>query len=229
MKWFLRMLGVACLLGVAVCCSDSNSDTSALEEEVVIDGTVYSAHYVQTYVEVERLSVIPTGDHVTVHCTGAKFDGSVLGASFGDNGFNDRIAVNSTKAISNRFASVDLVCDSDFDEHHKAGTSLSDVAFLAGVSPYAYIRSAYTETYDWKKVPDLFEANSIELNFRRGYFPVCKRLSEVGVDDLILLDPVFCLFLESPSTSMRACQMTLILTDDKGKKISTAFDWPAGK
>ena len=68
------MLGVACLLGAAVCCSDSNSDTSAPEEEGVIDGTVYSAHYVQTYVEVERLSVIPTGDHVTVHCTGAKFN-----------------------------------------------------------------------------------------------------------------------------------------------------------
>ena len=223
------MIGIVCSLGAIVCCSDADTDTTPPEEGGEIDGAVYSTHFVQVYVDVKELSVISTGDHVTVHCNGTKTSGSVLGDSFGDKGYNKRIAVNSTKAISNRISKIDLVCAGDFDERHKAGTSLSDVVFLAGVSPYAYIRSNYTETYDWKRVPELFAENAIQLNFQAGYFPVCKRLSEIGANDLMMLDPVFCLFFEAGSTPKQSCKTTLTITDDKGKTISAVFDWPAGK
>ncbi len=226
MNWFLRMIGIVCSLGVIECCSDMNTDTTPPEEGGEIDGAVYSTHYVQQYIDVDLLSsAIHNENSVRIYCAGQAYGGGYFADRYGDNGFNRNIGINSTRVILNCFTAIDLVWDSDFDDCHKAGVSLADIAFVAGVSPYKYIKSGYIETFDWKNRPAAFTENSLSMNFWSTNFPIYRRLSEVSGEDLALMERMFYLVFEVQPTLSKTHKMTLTVTDNAGRKIPLAFDW----
>lgn len=86
------------------------------------------------------------------------------------------------------FRDIDVICNTEWDDLHPAGSSLRDIAWLAGVSTYPYIQNAYSEfrysPYEWSE----FYRNCYgeTANDWRGY-PVDKPLKDISPDDLILL------------------------------------------
>ena len=195
----------------------------------VIDGMSYSKHYVQQYIDVDLLSTGNNENPVRIHCKGQAYGGAQFSDRYADNGYNRTIAVNSTRVILNCFTKIDLVSDSDFDDRHNAGSSLADIVFVAGVSPYKYIKSGYTETYDWQNRPAAFTELALNLNFWSTNFPIYRRLSEISGEDLALMERTFFLVFEAQPTLSKTHKMTLTVTDNTGKKIPLAFDGKAAE
>jgi hypothetical protein len=92
------------------------------------------------------------------------------------------------------FTSIDMVSNADFDEQHPANSSLNDIVRFMSISLYPYILSGYKDTFDWERnLPENFkcekrlseQANNHEASC---YHPVDKRLSEIILSDLVLVD-----------------------------------------
>lgn len=92
--------------------------------------------------------------------------------------------------------SINAVALTDFDETHKAGCSLNDIARLMSVSPYKYINSR--REYDYSEDENLSQSfRSIFAKYYQNpsnytcdphyYYPVDKLLSDITSEDLILL------------------------------------------
>lgn len=96
------------------------------------------------------------------------------------------------------FQQVSITSDADFDESHRAGESLGDIARFLSVSPIKYIQSGYKAEYDWgamssqqKEFCDIWGLCSKEL-LDNGYntsnfFPVDSKVSQLTSADLVLL------------------------------------------
>ncbi len=194
-------------------------------EQEQIAGAAYSRYYIQDYVEVENLSIQTNSNYVGVVGHGRIISGSLLCSKYNDTGFNRTIALHSTTAVANRFTAIDIVSDSDFDERHKAGASLADITFFAGASANNYIRSGYTQTFDWQNAPSFYKQDQLYTWYNSRNNPVYIRLSEIGDADLALLNPVFFLVFESQPTASKSHRFVLTITDEKGKRIAAEFDW----
>lgn len=226
MTRFLSISAILIAVSVLFASCSTVAEQADSEDLAVIDGTTYSTHYIQQYIDVDALSVATGASPFRIHCTGASYGADRFADRYGDNGYDGLIAINSTRAILNCFTEVDLFCDRDFDERHKAGASLGDIAFIAGVSPYRYVKSGYTQTYDWRnECPDAFAANALPLNYISPNFPVYRRLSEIDGEDLALMERTFYLLFETQPASGGLYGMTLTATDEKGRKIEVRFDW----
>lgn len=92
--------------------------------------------------------------------------------------------------------SINVVALTDFDETHKAGDSLNDIARLISVSPYKYITGR--RKYDYSKDDSLsrsfravygmfYESTSEGSSDPSCYYPVDKLLSDITSEDLVLL------------------------------------------
>ncbi|WP_300750088.1 hypothetical protein [uncultured Alistipes sp.] len=217
MKRHLLFLTVAAL-GIIGC-----SETDDAPE---IDGGRYSTCFIQDYVEAEKITAFADNESgMGFVAEGTLIDGTLLASTYGDTGFNSHIAPHSTQVIANQFISMELVCDSDYDDQHKAGSSLADIVFLAGASPRDFIRSGYLSSFDWNLAPEFYVGNRSFASYHAKYAPVYLRLSEIDGDSLMLLDPRFFLVFTTPPTSGAAHSFTLTITDNKGKEIRLAFDW----
>lgn len=194
-------------------------------EQEQIAGAAYSRYYIQDYVEVESLSVQTNSNYVGIIGQGTIISGSTLCGKYNDIGYDRQIALHSTTAIANRFIEMDIVSDRDFDERHKAGTSLADIAFFAGATSYGYIRSGYTQTFDWQNAPSFYKQDQLYTWYGSRDQPVYIRLSEIEDADLVLLNPIFFLTFESQPTSSKSHRFVLTITDEKGKRIAAEFDW----
>lgn len=194
-----------------------------------ISGAQYSLCYIQDYIEVENLSVRGNSKYLSVVGQGKTLSGNSLCTYYNDRSYNREIVPHSTQAIASTLTTIDLVSDSDFDERHKAGASLADITFLAGASPYDYIQSGYTKTFDWKNAPPFYEQNQLYIWYGSNDSPLYMRLSEIDSRDLTLLNPIFFLTFESQPTLSKSHKFTLTVTDKKGKTISTEFNWTAAK
>ena len=167
--------------------------------------------------------------YLSVVGQGKTLSGNSLCTYYNDRSYNREIVPHSTQAIASTLTTIDLVSDSDFDERHKAGASLADITFLAGASPYDYIQSGYTKTFDWKNAPPFYEQNQLYIWYGSNDSPLYMRLSEIDSRDLTLLNPIFFLTFESQPTLSKSHKFTLTVTDEKGKTISTEFNWTAAK
>jgi len=197
--------------------------------EADLSGTRYSACYIQDYIEVANLTAQGNSSHLDIVAQGKTIAGNTLSASYNDLAYNREIVPHSTQAVCNCFKSIDLISDRDFDERHKAGASLADIVFLAGASPYDYIRSGYTQQFDWSDAPSFYKENRLDRWYNANNKPVYIRLSEIGERDLLLLNPMFFLVFESQPTASKSHEFTLTIVDEKGRTIRTGCKWNASE
>ena len=63
---------------------------------------------------------------------------------------------NSEIVAVNKIAGIDVICNDDFDENHKAGSSVSDILTFIGNSPVNYIKSGYKIHGEKETTPQTF-------------------------------------------------------------------------
>lgn len=229
MKKILYLFVLAIPFVCAGCEDDRENSDSAVER--MDDGAFYSVSFIQSYVIADSFEIMhPTGDDQVVYAlsSGQQKSGQQYYDVFNDNTFKRRVVPFTNKAIFNTFVKMDIVSDSDFDEQHKAGATLSDIVRFVGMSASDYIGSGCTETYDWKTVPAIFDAVGWE-DHKFGYSPVEMLLSEVGEDDLKLISPMFYLNFEKQPTLSRMHNLTLTVTDNKGKTLTVTWEQQFGE
>lgn len=56
----------------------------------------------------------------------------------------------------NKIAGIEVICNEDFDENHKAGSSVSDILTFKGDSPVNYIKSGYKIHGEKETTPQTF-------------------------------------------------------------------------
>ena len=226
-KFLLTIVSIPTVLFIA--CGDSGQIGEEIEEP--ISGAFYSVSFIQSYVIADSFEIMhPTGDDQVVYAlsSGQQKSGPQYYDVFNDNTFKRCVVPFTNKAIFNTFVKMDIVSDSDFDEGHKAGASLSDIVRFVGMSASDYIGSGCTEAYDWKTVPDIFDAVGWK-NHQFGYSPVEMLLSEVGEDDLKLISPMFYLNFEKQPTLSRMHNLTLTVTDNKGRTLTATWQQQFGE
>lgn len=113
---------------------------------------------------------------------------------------NDQLPKN--EYFANDFSDISITSDSDFDTTHPAGTPLDDIARFVTVTPAKFIKSGYTDTFDWKSYdkadvfygyfhntmsePDGYKPGHITLG-RENIAPVYKLVKDLTADDMTLL------------------------------------------
>ncbi len=63
----------------------------------------------------------------------------------GDTCFNSSSVPLGRSVVNDTIMDIEVVCNEDFDDMHKAGSSLSDIIDFYGSSPYEYIKNGYKE------------------------------------------------------------------------------------
>lgn len=147
--------------------------------------------------------------------------------------------------FSEDFSAITITSDRDFDEAHPAGTPLNDVARFITVTPARFIKSGYTDTFDWDGYEKLsvfkryfaytlaktdgYKPGHITLG-RENIFPVYKMVGELTADDMALLgrgviqihqqhgatDPFAVIeFTRTPATP-GAHSVSIVITTDSG-------------
>jgi hypothetical protein len=117
--------------------------------------------------------------------------------------------------------SIEIVSDVDFDDEHPAGTSLADIVTYDGHSSKPFIDSGY-QPYYWE---DMDRFHYYEKVHERPYYPVNKKVSELTVEDLMLVYGVGSelpwghLYFQVPTLS-QTHNIKVTLTDERGKKFS---------
>ncbi len=113
-----------------------------------------------------------------------------------------------TLASDMNFTNINIVSDRDFDETHPKGSSLNDIVTFISLSPYKFIKSGYTNNYDWDRgsqsdfFKDIFSSKISQLKHHnqsgvsvseelegidKMYHPIEKRVSDLKLEDLTLL------------------------------------------
>lgn len=197
-------------------CGDSEEHPKG--EEIIEDDRVLAwpdmNHFVQEYVDVERLSIQSNEDYVRVACLGGTIGCYRVDSKFDCSYDGPIIPVETNFSILNEFQKIRFVSDSDFDEQHKAQMSLADIVMFAGASPYDFIAGGYRNAYKWDDTDIEFYKKGV-CTYRYGYAPIYKRLSEMEATDYLLIHPDFCLvFLKQPTLS-KTHRLTLTITDGK--------------
>jgi hypothetical protein len=135
---------------------------------------------------------------------------------FGDNAYNTRRMSRPFPAIANEFDAIEVTSNKDFSEDLPAGTSLASVLKLLAISPAKYIKSKYTESFNWaENEPEEFKG--LSFNNDEGYYPVLKTVSELTAEDMLLINPYLLLlrFTEIPSINK---EHTFTITLKYGEK-----------
>ncbi len=228
------LLGIVMFLSFfPVACSDDDSgqEKKPIEIEGPIDGMMLSKYFIQLYLDVSKLAPSPQDDCVAIDGRGQKLPCEEVDSKF-DCTYNQNILPFSTVAIFNAFEKVELISDSDFDEQHKAGSSLTDIVWFAGASYYDFIADGYKNDYSWKdaQTPAFYsDHNAHSLYYKKGFAPVYGRLSELDANDLRLLAPTFYLEFKSRPTMSRTHNLTLTVTDNKGRTLTATWEQQFGE
>lgn len=179
-----------------------------------------------------------------------------LSEKYGDTGFkNDYLMMPPVRRefMAMPFTKVEIVSDSDFDAQHPAGASLSDIARFKTITPYPFIRSGHTETFDWESYPGYEDFKGLFYNTITDdilhildamyVYPVDKLASELTTDDLTLLgrgecgwvhygkintDPFAVLEFEQEPDISKTHNFVVTLTDEDGNRYQSqafAMQW----
>lgn len=151
-----------------------------------------------TMMEMYGYNCVVLGDTEDVICSwpGSKnaevFD-SIAGY-YGDHGYHRKSYMSSGGATNNivnamHIVSLDVVCMEDYNDTHKAGSSLNDIVYITSTSPYRYIKSGYRQSVKWKE-----RINSCSDRFKT----LCYERYVKGTDELTGygLSPVDCMLDE---------------------------------
>lgn len=128
--------------------------------------------------------------------------------------------------------SINVVALTDFDEPHKAGGSLNDIARLMSVSPYKYINDR--REYDYSKDENLSQSfRSIFAQYYQNpsnytcdphyYHPVDKLLSDITSEDLILLGLGYAcerFYIKFEAEHTGPCEVRIDIKTEDGRSFS---------
>ena len=122
---------------------------------------------------------------------------------------------------------ISIKSDSDFDAEHPAGTSLNDIVRLYSTSVYPYIKSGYTETFDWgTDTTGCFDY----LYLDSEDFPIDVLLSEIDAETLIMAAGFVgnnnygkLKFTTLPTLSKQH-RLTIEMESDEGKLFTASLD-----
>jgi len=173
----------------------------------------------------------------------------------GDMSYNREIEIHKSyevyphEFIAVDYASIEVTCDTEWGENHPAGSSLGDIVTLYAVSPIKYIRSGYTQTYDWDagEHPKYFVQymGNSALPYRyhgtvaagvTPFHPVIKRLDRLTPEDMELLGTgnlsdrgdgrTMSFLLEFDTRSLPGQHRTITVTvnTDEGKTFSASIE-----
>lgn len=129
-------------------------DTKDAPDDSGATGLVYQETFISAYVDIESFSMERTtingGDTQIINffflgteCWPEK-EGDwfwKFAMKYGDSGFNRYTIPRSSYGQSIR--AIDVLCSSDFDAQHSAGTSLRDIVKVLYASYYPYVHSGY--------------------------------------------------------------------------------------
>lgn len=133
--------------------------------------TRYTRSYVQSYYDYQDIELYAKSQHpeyiIKVNLIPGKNIGSILSKGrqkeefdrlcekHGDTGYNRVIRFHAlmNNYLAYNITSVSVTSDSAYDELHPANTDLNDLFEFFNVSPLKYIRSGYTELYNWRYCP----------------------------------------------------------------------------
>lgn len=157
----------------------------------------YSSMFVSHYSNIASIhlsteggdcNVLQIGISDTYYASIADDDRTVinqLAEKHNDTSYNKKIAymeganwtVEGCTGWKQDFVRIDILSDADYDETHKAGTLLNDIVRLCSATPYPYIMSGYTKTFDW---------STTEYTARPECHLIDGLLSELRPEDLIM-------------------------------------------
>ena len=128
--------------------------------------------------------------------------------------------------------SISVVSNSNYDNQHLSGTSLNDIVRFISISPQKFINSNYTANCDWDlNMPNSFKKERHMINFKNNqerayYFPIDKKLSEIGVNEFKLLMPEIIGYLtfESYPTLDKIHILTITFKLSDGKIINKTVE-----
>lgn len=128
--------------------------------------------------------------------------------------------------------SISVVSNSNYDNQHMSGTSLNDIIRFISVSPQKFIDSNYTTTFDWtQNTPISFKKERNMANFKNSsessnYYPIDKKLSEIGKNELKLLMPetIGYLTFESYPTLNKIQVLSITFRLSNGKIINRTIE-----
>ena len=227
MKKILLAIIAMVLIAFFACSSDDNSPEQVVIEDVPEDGAITSMYYIQCYIKASKIVGYSCSGYASIGCGGEKYYSEEINSQF-DRSYNNDIVPYSTCSVLNVFRKIDLVSDSDFDEQHKAGASLADIVRFAGASPYDFIARGYKNPYAWGKTdPDFYKNHKIYYEY--GYDPVYERLSEIDPKKFELIDPLFYIEFEKLPSQSKTHNLTLTVTDDKGKTLTATWQQTFGE
>lgn len=149
--------------------------------------------------------------------------------------------------IAADYTAIEVTCDTDWDADHPAGTPLNDIMMFYAVSPIKYIRSGYTEMYDWDSNENSRYFKDYMLNHAVAYkgtvaqgvtpfYPIMKPVDELMPEDMILLGTgnlysgnfggTMCFLLEFRSLSAKTEDrtITVTVTTDKEETFSASIE-----
>lgn len=199
-------------------------------EEGLIGGAAYYNHYIQTYIDVtDIVQVINNNDGIIFSAIGQMYLGSDFCDKFNDVGFNRQMADFTTSCILNHFVKIDLVSNSDFDQTHRAGTSLGDIAYFVGGSAQQFVKCKYADDCRFRWGVDNPESHKkiagVGLWYHYGYSPLYIKLQDISGECLKLSSDTFGISFASMPTLSQKHTFTLTVTDCNGKEVKVSFDW----
>lgn len=125
-----------------------------------------------------------------------------LTKKYDDTHFNQRLYPGTYASFANEFAGITVTSDADFNGV-KPGDNLGGLIRIVAVSPYKWLLSKGTLTYDWTSVPSDYKillGDNADEFLRPQNHPVNKVLTTLTPEDLLLLNVncVFLIFAEVP-------------------------------
>lgn len=183
---------------------------SCQEQVDDIGKSTFSKHYISDFTIAESLTMKQDANNalvVNLYLDGEKFHGGdqyeTFCNEFGDITYNRAVSQDPSVVMSysNRFDSLDITSDSDFNDV-KVGETLSEKVIYRSATAMPYIDSGYLIGGAWTQdVLNELESVGFEYWPDLCFHPVVKKLSDLTSDELLLSPFGFMSlrFIESPS------------------------------
>lgn len=159
------------------------------------------------YDELLTLKIEFIGENISF---GPKFD--EYAEKYGDTHFNSPVLMNRYACVTNDFIAISAKSDSDFNEI-PAGYPLDNIIRIMTTSPYRFIAS------DYSSQATIWPTEMQNICDKLDTFPVYGYLSQLGWEDLLLLDDIAYLkFTEIPEIKNHNITLSFYMESGKLEK-----------
>lgn len=113
-----------------------------------------------------------------------------LAVLYKDTNYNKKLMPGYNRALTSMLDTIQITCDKDYDEQHKAEASIGDMVTFCATTPYHFIQRGYREEeYPNQKYPDYWQR--MWMHQVKGYEPVEMPANEFDKEKTLLTYP-FC-------------------------------------